>query len=186
MSGWYASLSTFYALLALISLAGAAAIAALAAAGRGAALRAALAGIDLPLAWLVALVATAGSLTYSELMGLPPCLLCWVQRGLMYPLVVVVALAARSSRWRTAAFAVSGLGAAVAAFHYVLEWLPADDLAACDPSAPCGQALFRELGFVSLPLMAFAGFTLIAALTAVRASRERPDRRGAPASPERT
>ena len=31
-------------------------------------------------AWLVALVATLGSLFFSEVLGLPPCVLCWYQR----------------------------------------------------------------------------------------------------------
>ncbi|MFB6177736.1 MAG: disulfide bond formation protein B, partial [Halobaculum sp.] len=52
----------------------------------------------LSLATTVALVATAGSLYFSEVMGLIPCELCWVQRILMYPLVVVLAVAAVEER----------------------------------------------------------------------------------------
>ena len=36
---------------------------------------------------LVASIATAGSLYFSEVMGLYPCDLCWIQRIGMYPLV---------------------------------------------------------------------------------------------------
>lgn len=42
---------------------------------------------------LVSTVATAGSLTYSLVLGFPPCELCWYQRILMYPLVGVLAYA---------------------------------------------------------------------------------------------
>ena len=39
--------------------------------------------------WLVALVASVGSLFFSEVMEYPPCVLCWYQRIAMYPLVVI-------------------------------------------------------------------------------------------------
>lgn len=42
------------------------------------------------LAWVIALVATVGSLFFSEVMNLPPCVLCWYQRIAMYPLVFVI------------------------------------------------------------------------------------------------
>jgi len=60
---------------------------------------------ELILCALVASVATAGSLCFSEVMGLYPCELCWFPRIAMYPLVVVFAVAAderRSGVWRTA------------------------------------------------------------------------------------
>src|SRR3990167_11056557 len=45
------------------------------------------------LAFLVALIATLGSLTYSEILGYDPCKLCWIQRIFMYPQVLVLGLA---------------------------------------------------------------------------------------------
>ena len=42
-------------------------------------------------AWGIAAVATAGSLFFSEVMGLPPCILCWYQRICLFPLVVILA-----------------------------------------------------------------------------------------------
>lgn len=44
--------------------------------------------------WAIAVVATAGSLYYSEVLGYTPCELCWIQRIFMYPLVVVFGVAA--------------------------------------------------------------------------------------------
>ena len=41
-------------------------------------------------AWIVALVTTAGSLYYSEHLGFVPCELCWYQRIAMYPLAVIL------------------------------------------------------------------------------------------------
>src|SRR6266536_2440469 len=45
-------------------------------------------------AWIVALVATAGSLYLSEIAHFTPCTLCWYQRIGMYPLAVVLGIAA--------------------------------------------------------------------------------------------
>lgn len=41
-------------------------------------------------AWATALVASLGSLFFSEVMKLPPCVLCWYQRIAMYPLVAII------------------------------------------------------------------------------------------------
>jgi disulfide bond formation protein DsbB len=45
------------------------------------------------LAWLASLAGTLGSLFFSEVMQLQPCLLCWYQRIAMFPLVLVLASA---------------------------------------------------------------------------------------------
>lgn len=74
-------------------------------------------------ATLVAGTATAGSLWFSLGLGLEPCELCWYQRILMYPLVVVLGVAtieARSTAWRTVV-PLSLLGGLIAAYHSVLQ-----------------------------------------------------------------
>jgi disulfide bond formation protein DsbB len=38
--------------------------------------------------------ATIGSLVYSEVVGFPACILCWVQRAFMYPLMFLFGFAA--------------------------------------------------------------------------------------------
>ena len=43
-------------------------------------------------AWLIALLATAGALFLGEVMGMVPCVLCWYQRIAMFPLVLVLGL----------------------------------------------------------------------------------------------
>src|SRR5215471_2994839 len=74
-------------------------------------------------AWIVAIVTTAGSLYYSEHFHFIPCELCWYQRILMYPLVVVLGVGwFRRDRkvWMTAApFVV--LGAPLSLYHWLVE-----------------------------------------------------------------
>ncbi|WP_288254060.1 disulfide bond formation protein B [uncultured Hydrogenophaga sp.] len=45
-------------------------------------------------AWGVALAATLGALFIGEIMGMTPCLLCWYQRIFMFPLAIVLGIAA--------------------------------------------------------------------------------------------
>ena len=55
------------------------------------------------LSFLVAAGATAGSLYFSEVANFVPCRLCWFQRTAMYPLSVILLVAAirrdRGARW---------------------------------------------------------------------------------------
>ena len=133
---------------------------------RDAALRE-LDGVALWIAWGVAMIATAGSLYYSEVAGFTPCELCWYQRIAMYPLVVLLGIAA----WRNdhavarTALPLAAIGGGISAFHYLIQRFP--DLAggtSCDPAAPCTATLVWRLGYVSIPMMALSGFLLIGTL----------------------
>ena len=132
------------------------------------------------LAWLVALVATAGSLYYSEVASFTPCVLCWYQRICMYPLVVVLGIGwARRDPWlKWYATAFVAVGAPLSLYHWLVERVPAlSDSVSCSLEAPCSVPWFQELGYVTLAFMALSAFALIGALvwvdTAYRRSEER-------------
>jgi len=129
----------------------------------------------LGISWLVVSVATAGSLYFSDIVGLPPCLLCWYQRIAMYPLVLLLGLAwlARDDRvWRYA-LPLSGLGFLTSLYHYVIQWRPALDVVTCEAAAPCTARYLAVFGFMSIPFMAGAGFAFTAVLMlAVREIQE--------------
>jgi disulfide bond formation protein DsbB len=122
------------------------------------------------LAFLVALLATLGSLYFSEVAGYEPCLLCWYQRIAMYPLVVILGLAAwrrDGGAWIYAA-ALAGIGAVIATYHILLEWFPDLSSGACDPDNPCTLVWFRVFGVFSLPTLALTAFLLILTLVTFR------------------
>jgi disulfide bond formation protein DsbB len=56
-------------------------------------------------AWAAALVSTFAALFIGEVMGMTPCQLCWYQRILMFPLAVMLGMAAYCNDRRGAAFA---------------------------------------------------------------------------------
>ena len=166
------TVTTFFALLSLLAggsaivLAGLRIGAALGADGPWRATVAAVGPSAVPLAWLVATTATLGSLYYSDYVGLVPCVLCWFQRIMMYPMVVLLGVAGlrRDPGIRVYVWPLVVLGAAIAIGHYALEWAPAREGALCQAEAPCGVPSFREFGFISLPFMALTGFSLIGTL----------------------
>ncbi|HEX6947487.1 MAG TPA: disulfide bond formation protein B [Acidimicrobiia bacterium] len=158
--------NTFLALLALVSLAGAAALVTYRLAkGREAAGRL-LGNGALWLAWAVAAVCTTGSLVYSEVVGFVPCLLCWVQRGFMYPLSLILLGGAiwKKPAVKYVALPMSLLGLATSVYHYVIQIFPHLEGISCNPTNPCSARYVEVFGFVSIPFMAGAGFTLISVL----------------------
>jgi disulfide bond formation protein DsbB len=130
-------------------------------------------------AWVVATLATAGSLYFSEIAHYQPCTLCWYQRIAMYPLVVILGIAAlrRDLDVRIYVLAVAGIGAVISGYHYLLEWFPAIDTGACTIGIPCTQVWFRQFGFVSMPLLALVAFLLVIAfmLLALRPPEDDPE-----------
>lgn len=137
---------------------------------------ASLRGSTLWLAGGVAAFATVGSLYLSESAGLIPCTLCWYQRIAMYPLVLILGIAMfrRDIAVRIYAIPLALVGAAIASYHYLLEWFPEIDTGACSAVIPCTQVWFREFGFVSMPLLALIAFGLVIAflLVPLRSSDE--------------
>ena len=121
----------------------------------------------LPVAAVVATVATFGSLYLSEVEGFVPCLLCWVQRGFMYPLAAfLIVVSFRPARWAGyLILPVAGLGGLVSAYHYGEQrgWVGGSE-EFCDAAAPCTYVWVEQFGFMSIPFMAFSGFLLIALL----------------------
>jgi disulfide bond formation protein DsbB len=113
------------------------------------------------LAWFIALVATVGSLFFSEVMLLPPCLLCWYQRIAMYPLVIIIGsgIIMRDSRMRNYALPVCLIGLAVSIYHNLLYYrIIPESLAPCVQGISCTSRQIEWLGFITIPLMSLAAF----------------------------
>jgi len=118
------------------------------------------------LAWLVALASMLGSLYYSESVGFEPCRLCWYQRIAMYPLAVILGIAAllRDRAVRIYGFALAGIGGAIATYHYLIQLYPNLEAGSCSVTTPCSARYVERFGFVSIPYMALSGFLVILVL----------------------
>jgi disulfide bond formation protein DsbB len=114
-------------------------------------------------ATLVAGVATVGSLYFSLGLGLAPCDLCWYQRILMYPLVVILGVAALEDRAGVVytALPLSVLGLAIAAYHTYIQIAPSAG-GTCSVGGGCSAILYPMLGGVlTIPRLSLLAFLLI-------------------------
>lgn len=131
-------------------------------------------------AWVVALVATLGSLYFSEIAGFIPCDLCWYQRIFMYPLAILLGMASyRGDRGMYRyALPLAAVGSLVSLYHNAEIWFPAlSRIAPCRSGIPCNVDYLNWLGFITIPLMALTAFILIIIVLAmgIRAERRGQD-----------
>lgn len=122
----------------------------------------------LGLAGLVALIATSGSLYMSEIAGLEPCKLCWLQRVSMYPLVWLLGLAVyKKKKGKEIVDYVLGMsvvGGIIAGYHYMLQNGWVNEGVSCGVvgySVSCAKRFVLRFGYVSIPMMALTAFGMI-------------------------
>jgi disulfide bond formation protein DsbB len=132
--------------------------------GPGDWLRRTLEGYELWCVFLVASIATGGSLFFSEIAGFIPCELCWYQRICMYPLSIVSLLAALANDRRAGRYLLPLplVGAGVSVYHLLVENGVVEQAKACLLSAPggCATKWIEEFGYVTIPTLALTGFAL--------------------------
>ena len=115
-------------------------------------------------AWSIALFSMVGSLFFSEVMDLPPCVLCWYQRIAIYPLVLIIGIGIilkdRLVKVYSLPFAVIGL--AISVYHNLLYYgvIP-EAITPCTEGVPCNAVQLELLGFITIPLMGLISFTLV-------------------------
>ncbi|MBP8211748.1 MAG: disulfide bond formation protein B, partial [Ilumatobacteraceae bacterium] len=182
----YDSISTLhdvFAVLAIIAMAGAVLMVAARLIPSVASVRFldALYRVQLPLAALVAITATSGSLFMSEFgEHWIPCRWCWFQRIFMYSLAVVLLVAAirrdRGVKWFAVPLAVIGICTSL--WHILIEHRVVEESSACFTVQSCAnpwRVSFGTLDFstgtlvtsgmpITLAVMAFCGFAAILAL----------------------
>lgn len=118
-------------------------------------------------AWLIASVSTLGALFFSEVMQVPPCVLCWYQRIAMFPLVLILPAGMFPLDRKVVRYALplAALGGLVAAYHVLLvAGVVPESLKPCTQGVPCSEKVIEWFGFVTIPLLSLAAFSAIAAL----------------------
>lgn len=118
-------------------------------------------------AWFVALSASLAVLFIGEVLGQTPCNLCWFQRAFMFPLAVILGVAAWRadlSIWRYAA-PLAVLGGAVALYHSLLyAGIVPSPIVPCTASGPsCTDDAMLILG-LPIPLLSLLTFGAILVL----------------------
>jgi disulfide bond formation protein DsbB len=122
------------------------------------------------LALIVAIVATASSLTFSDIFNMEPCKLCIYQRIVIFPQVIILAVALwkkHHSIITDYAIALACIAIPISIFHYVLQMTDAPavhSLAPCDVTgqAPsCSSYYVVMYNYITIPMMALTTSVLI-------------------------
>lgn len=118
-------------------------------------------------AWLVSIVAVFGSLYFSEVMGFEPCKLCWFQRICMYPLLILLGIAAYKNDRAIIPYVrtLCIIGMCISLFHYAEQKVPGMQIIfPCTAGVPCSGQYINWFGFITIPFLACLAFVLIMAL----------------------
>ncbi len=116
------------------------------------------------LAWIQALTAMMGSLFYSEIMHFTACILCWYQRILMYPLVLIigVGILRKDKGLPLYVLPLSILGMLIAFYHVLPQkGIIPESIAPCVLGASCTTKYVGYFGFITIPVMSLTAFTVI-------------------------
>lgn len=121
--------------------------------------------------WLIAMAALFGSLFFSEVMGLKPCVLCWWQRIFIYPLAVLFLVGLfpqdhkidRSVVRYTLPLTVIGLAFAI--YHYLVYsgFIP-ESLQPCSEELSCAEINLELMGIITIPMLSIFAYSAIITL----------------------
>ena len=116
------------------------------------------------LAWVTSLIATGGSLFFSEVLKYVPCDLCWFQRIFMYPLVILLGIAGftHDRSIRKYVLPLSITGGSISLYHYLQQMVPGlAEILPCSSGNPCNLDYLNWLGFITIPFLALTAFLMI-------------------------
>lgn len=122
------------------------------------------------IAWLVNIVAFAGSMYFSNVMMLPPCMLCWYQRICIFPLTILFAVGflKKDKNILTYALPLVSIGWIISLYHNLLYYkIIPKAITACTSGVSCTDKQIEYLGFITIPLMAFTSLSLTLILLSI-------------------
>jgi disulfide bond formation protein DsbB len=157
-----------------------------------AALRGWLWGYELWASFVVAAIATGGSLFFSEIAGFKPCELCWYQRICMYPLSILLLLFAWNGENRAARYLLPlpVVGAGVSIYHMLIGYGAIKEPTICSASVPgagCGFNWIKaeSFGYLQIPTLALTAFLLLIGFLVLATAGESETTATLPAHAER-
>ena len=129
-------------------------------------IRAWLWGYELWAAFVVAAIATGGSLFYSQVAGFIPCEFCWFQRMMMYPLSILTLLIAARGDNRAARYLLPlpVVGAGTSIYHMLLEHHVIKEPGACTLTGggcTANWIALHSFGYLTIPTLALTAFLLL-------------------------
>ncbi len=118
-------------------------------------------------AWMLSLAGTLGSIYVSEVLEITPCNMCWYQRICLFPLAIILGFAAyrRFTQIAPYVIALPIIGMALSLLQVLMQTVPAlAPLPLCGGGHDCSEVTLEFFGFLTMPMLSFANFTLICLL----------------------
>lgn len=116
---------------------------------------------ELFIPWLLVLIATVGSLFFSNIMNKEPCTLCWYQRMIMFPLALILGIAAFRNAYRILLYVLplSMIGLAISVYHVIMIKFFAE-------SNFCPECTLKSVSkeAVTFPLLSLGAFLVLNAV----------------------
>jgi len=115
------------------------------------------------LAFLTALASILGSLFYSEFVGYTPCVLCWWQRVLIYPQVLIFGLALWKGKKDAFFYAIPlAVISTVIALYHQYVYMGGESLLPCTAlGGACSKIYVMAFGYITIPMMSLTATLFI-------------------------
>jgi len=124
----------------------------------------------LVLTFLLSLLATAGSLIFSNVIGFAPCELCWFQRIFMFPIAIVsfIALLRKEKQITLYILWLAIFGGIVALYQSLVNWGFNSSLLGCTAAGgECAKVYVNAYGYITIPFMSLSAFVYIITVSLV-------------------
>lgn len=121
------------------------------------------------IAFVVSLGAFVGSLIYSNMIGFQPCYLCWWERILIYPLVVIygVGLYLKERSVWLYSFIFTSMALVVSGYHSYIRLAGSESALCIENAVSCTKEYVNGYGYVTIPTMALSTVLFLFILTLI-------------------
>lgn len=116
------------------------------------------------LAWTTAVIGMLSSLYFSLVKHFIPCDLCWYQRILLYPLVIIltVGILQKDKKLHLYVLPFSILGMIIGTYQYLEQMgVISNEIVPCQAGIPCDTINLLLFGFVTIPFLSLLAFVVI-------------------------
>ena len=116
------------------------------------------------LSFIIASIATMGSLFFSEIMQFIPCSMCWYQRIFMYPLVLIflINMLYPDDKIVKYAMPIVLIGWFFSIYHNLLMFdIIPESIVPCVQGVPCSTEYINWFGFITIPFLSFLAYSTI-------------------------
>lgn len=120
--------------------------------------------------FIFSLLATIGSLLLSNIVGFPPCELCWFQRIVMYPQVIIslTAWIRKETSFIYYSLPLSITGFIISGYQSYIQWGGTNSILPCTLNGgECGKLYIYAYNYITIPFMAFSMFVYLLTISII-------------------